>query len=134
MAASYKEVKTAVNCDLKLKGMTHAKCAKILGIGKQTFSNQISQKAYFTNAIAFRLHEAFGYNMSYLLTGEGTLLNENTQEDEYSKKVTELNSVIAQKDAVIASLKQIIVEQAKILAAKKIVIIVDQNSESDDAQ
>ena len=134
MAATPKEVKTAVKSHLKAKNITREKAAEKLGMGRQALTNLLSQKKFFSRKMANRLHQTFGYRILYLISGEGNLFDEETSNEEYSKKITELNSAIAQKNAEIASLKEVIVEQAKMLAAKKIVIIVNPNPESDDAQ
>lgn len=73
-ALSPEEVLRAVARDLKQKGLTHEAAAKKLGYSnKQTLSNLLSQKKYLSGLQALKFHEAFNYNQSFLMSGEGEL-------------------------------------------------------------
>ena len=133
--ATHQEVIKAIREDWTIhRGMKLVDVAQRLNMSRQSVSQLLKGKSRFRLGTANLLKTNFGYSLDYLLRGEGTLFDGKTEDKENSKKVTELNSAIAQKDAEITRLKQVIVEQAKLLTAKKIVIIVNPNPESDDAQ
>lgn len=68
------EVLRSVSADLKLRGVTHESAARKMGYGsKQTLSNLLSSKKYMSGYQAKKFHDAFGYNMEYLMSGEGEL-------------------------------------------------------------
>lgn len=68
------EVLKSVSTDFKLRGVTHDVAAEKMGYGsKQTLSNLLSSKKYLSGYQAKRFNEAFGYNMEYLMSGEGEL-------------------------------------------------------------
>lgn len=73
MSLSPKEVKRSVADDLKARSIPRARAAEVLGMGKQTFSNLLSQKTYFSRRMALRFSENFGYSMKFLMMGEGEL-------------------------------------------------------------
>lgn len=76
---SPEEVLRAVAKDLKFKGLTHEAAAKQLGYtNKQTLSNLLSQKKYLSGIQALKFHEAFNYNQTFLMSGEGELNNDQT--------------------------------------------------------
>lgn len=71
---SPEEVLKSVSADFKSRGVTHESAAKKMGYGsKQTLSNLLSSKKYLSGFQAKRFNEAFGYNMEFLMTGEGEL-------------------------------------------------------------
>ena len=71
---SPQEVLRAVSNDFKNQGYTYADAAKILGIkSKQTLYNLLSSKKYMSGLQARRFQRAFGYNMDFLMSGEGIL-------------------------------------------------------------
>ena len=133
--ATHQEVIKAIREDWTIhRGMKLVDVAQRLNMSRQSVSQLLKGKSRFCLGTANLLKTSFGYSLDYLLRGEGTLFDGKTEDKENSKKFTELNSLIAQKDAEITCLKQVIVEQAKMLAAKKIVIIVNPTPESNDAQ
>lgn len=68
------EVLKSVSADFKLRGVTHETAAQKMGYGsKQTLSNLLSSKKYMSGYQAKKFNEAFGYNMEYLMSGEGEL-------------------------------------------------------------
>ena len=67
------QVCRAISSDFKLKGITHAKAAEMLGVEPRTVSNQISGKRPFGKISASRYAKAFGYDESFLLFGQGRL-------------------------------------------------------------
>ena len=134
MAATPKEVKKAISKDLKTRKLTHEAAARKLDMGKQSFSNLLYKDQYFSRTMAVRFHNSFGYALPFLISGEGFLIKGVTPEEEYARRIEELNSVIAQKDVEIAELKQVIIEQAKMITAKELVTVVVQNPKTNDAQ
>ena len=68
------EVLRTVSADFKIQGLTHAVAAERLGMkSPQTLSNILSSKKYLSRLQADRFHNAFGYNVEYLMSGEGVL-------------------------------------------------------------
>lgn len=71
MSLSPREVKRYVANDLKARSLSRATAAELLGMGKQTLSNLLSQQTYFSRGMARRFNDVFGYSVSFLMTGEG---------------------------------------------------------------
>lgn len=76
MEKSPTEVKKAISKDLKKRGISHDQAAELLGIQKSTFSSILYHKTYFARNLAARFSEVFGYRMSFLMCGEGSLIAE----------------------------------------------------------
>lgn len=73
--ATPEEVLKAVSTDFKLRGISQETAAKMMNYGsRQTLSNLLSSKKYMSGYHAKQFNEAFGYNMEYLMSGEGELL------------------------------------------------------------
>lgn len=76
--SSPREVFRAISVDFKLRGMTHCDAAKKLGFkSQQTLSNLLASKKYLSNLQAIRFQKAFGYNPSFLMSGQGELKDED---------------------------------------------------------
>ena len=69
------QVKNGVAHDLKMRHLTQQQAGEMIGIGRQTMSNILSNGEYFTKKQAILFSLAFGYNKKYLMTGEGHLLS-----------------------------------------------------------
>ena len=69
------EVRREILGDLKRKGLRLDYVAKELGYCKQTVYNILclSSHSYLTAKQATRFHEAFGYSIGFLVSGEGSL-------------------------------------------------------------
>lgn len=76
-AATPAEICKAISADFKMRGLTHEKAADLLGTTKQTVSNQISGKKKFSVNMARKYHETFGYDVQFLLYGEGKLMDQD---------------------------------------------------------
>lgn len=72
MSLSPREVKRYVANDLKARSFSRSTAAELLGMGKQTLSNLLSQQTYFSRGMARRFNDVFGYSVSFLMTGEGS--------------------------------------------------------------
>ena len=85
-----KEVKEAVRLDIMyVKKLSREEAANLLEMGPQTLSNLLSQPRYFTHKMASRIHEKFGYNIAFLMCGEGKL-----SDDEFAATITDVNKAI----------------------------------------
>lgn len=83
------EVLKSVSADFKRRGVTHETAAQKMGYGsKQTLSNLLSRKKYLSGLQALKFHEAFGYNQKYLMSGEGSLMNDEALRYESYKENT----------------------------------------------
>lgn len=83
------EVLKSIAADFKLRGVTHETAAQKMGYGsKQTLSNLLSSKKYMSGYQAKKFHEAFGYNMEYLMRGDGELMSLREADDYYAAEVT----------------------------------------------
>ena len=69
------QVKQGVAYDLKMRHLTRQEAGEMIGFGRQTMSNILSNGQYFTEKQAILFSLAFGYNKRYLMTGEGSLLS-----------------------------------------------------------
>lgn len=96
-----------VSADLKINHLSHAEAAIQLKMkSKRTLSNLLSSKRYMSEMNANRFHDAFGYNKEFLMSGSGSLFdNEPSREghnlsisrlsDQYTgEKVQEIEQVI----------------------------------------
>ncbi len=67
------DVCLAVAADFKRNKISYDVAAKKLGQSVQTVYNRIASKKYFPVSVAKRWSEVFGFNMMFLMTGEGGL-------------------------------------------------------------
>lgn len=75
---SSEEVMRTISADFRRKGLTHKAAAQKLGLkSKQTLSNLLSQKRYLSGVQALKFHEAFDYDKEFLMSGEGSLTNDD---------------------------------------------------------
>lgn len=87
------EVKNLVAADLRKRKLTHQKVAELTGFGRQTIANLLSNKDYFSERQAMIFGLQFGYNPTFLMTGEGPLFKAEPANDinEYNAR---LNSIL----------------------------------------
>lgn len=71
---STKEVARAIKAWLEDNGYTMIMVAEKLGTSPQAASNAIAGNRYFGRTLALKWSEAFGFNPTYLMTGDGTLI------------------------------------------------------------
>jgi predicted transcriptional regulator len=67
------EICKAIAVDFKKRELTYLMAGEMLGLSKQSVSNQISGKKTFSFKSAQRYDETFGYDVRFLLFGEGSL-------------------------------------------------------------
>lgn len=67
------DVCLAIAADFKMKKISYEEAAKKLGQSVQTVYNRISSKRYFSLKTAQRWAKTFGFDMTFLMTGEGQL-------------------------------------------------------------
>lgn len=79
--ATPEEVCRAVSLDLKARGYTQQKTADTIGKSRAIVSNLLSSKKRFSKQMAVLFNRAFGYNIPYLLYGEGQLLGKQVIHD-----------------------------------------------------
>lgn len=79
---SPEEVMKSICADFKFRGETHESAAIKMGYNcKQTLSNLLTAKKYLTGYQAKKFKDTFGYNMDYLMFGEGELLPKTIEND-----------------------------------------------------
>lgn len=94
------EVMRSISADLRHKGLTHEVAAGKLGLkNKQTLSNLLSQKKYLSGVQALKFHEAFGYNQKFLMSGEGSLMDDEALRYESYKESTPRDLLTCQPGA-----------------------------------
>lgn len=97
---SSEEVMRTISADLRQRGLTHEAAAQKLGLkSKQTLSNLLSQKKYLSGVQALKFHEAFGYNQKFLMSGEGSLMNDDALRYESYKENTPRDLLTCQPGA-----------------------------------
>ena len=69
------EVKQEVVFDLRNRNLKRRDAGALLGIKPQSVTNMLAAKGYFSAFQARRLHDCFGYDMEFLMTGEGVLMS-----------------------------------------------------------
>lgn len=75
---SPEDVMGQISSDFKMRSLTHADAAKMLGYkNKQTVSNILSSKKYMSKKMAKKFSDAFGYDEDYLTSGKGDLYVED---------------------------------------------------------
>ena len=67
--------------DLKERGITHKELATMIGKTKSVVSSQISGKKSFSKEMASLFSRALGYNIKFLLYGEGPLKDDSIVRD-----------------------------------------------------
>lgn len=67
------EICKAIAVDFKRRGLTHRTAGEMLGLSKQSVSNQISGKKPFSLKAAQRYADTLGYDIRFLLFGKGNL-------------------------------------------------------------
>ena len=76
MALTQAEICQEISKDFKQRRITHKIAAEKTGISKQTISNQLSGKKRFSQNLAKKFSDAFGYSIIWLLYGEGEMFEE----------------------------------------------------------
>jgi transcriptional regulator with XRE-family HTH domain len=71
-----------VAADLKKRQLTQIDIAEKIGVTRQTVAGILASNEYFSDKQAVLFSLAYGYNRSFLTSGEGTLI---AQESEYGK-------------------------------------------------
>lgn len=73
MALTVPEICEEIRADFKRRRITHQIAADKIGTTKQTVSNQISGRKRFSQNMAKKFCDAFGYSIAWLLYGEGEM-------------------------------------------------------------
>lgn len=96
----------------KERGMSQVEVAETLGMTKSAVNKYFLGYNKFGKGQAEKWHEAFGISKSFLLTGEGSIVDEEPtkQIDGLLQTISDLNSVITEKNKTIANLKAYIAE------------------------
>lgn len=76
MSLTNKEICEAISADWKKRRITHQMAADKIGTTKQTVSNQLTGRRRFSQNMAKKFSDAFGYSLSWLLFGEGEMFKE----------------------------------------------------------
>ena len=72
------EVLLAITVDYKMRGISHADAARMLGMkSRQALANILYAKRYLSEKQAMRFHMAFGYNTDFLTSGKGELIQKD---------------------------------------------------------
>lgn len=79
--ATPEEVCRAVATDLRNQGITHEEVGKSIGKTRSIVSNVLSSKKRFSKAMASLFNRAYGYNINYLLYGEGPMKGDQVIHD-----------------------------------------------------
>ena len=75
-AATPEEVCRAVATDLRNRGISHEEVGLSIGKSRSIVSNVLSSKKRFSKSMAILFRNAYGYNIDYLLYGEGPMRGE----------------------------------------------------------
>lgn len=70
------EICDAISKDFKRRRITHKIAAEMIHTTKQTISNQLTGKRRFSQNMAKKFSDAFGYSLPWLLFGEGKMFND----------------------------------------------------------
>lgn len=73
------DVADSIKIFLRRKG-TIREAAQKLGVAPTTLSTQLSGKDFLSQRIAGRLHDAFGFDIDYMTTGQGSLFGDEHKE------------------------------------------------------
>lgn len=117
MALTTKEICEEIAADFKRQRITHQKAAERIGTSKQTISNQISGKKRFSQSMAKKFSDVFGYSIPWLLYGEGEKYKEG-----------HVSFVIDAKEGMVyysSNLDQILKEQRKLQVAYRLLQILN---------
>lgn len=102
--ASPEEVCRAVASDLRARGITHEEVGATIGKSRSLVSNALSSKKGFSKQMANLLSRAYGYNIGYLLYGEGELKNSQILHDIVSAPSAGTNSSASEEITMLAAL------------------------------
>lgn len=99
----------------KERGISQTKIANMLGVTRGTVNKYFAGREKFGKAQAEKWHELFGISKSFLLTGEGSITDEEParQIEGLMSTINDLNSVITEKNKTIAALQARIAELEK---------------------
>lgn len=86
MALTKEEICERIAADFKRRRITHQIAAEKIGTTKQTISNQISGKKRFSQNMAKKFADAFGYSTTWLLYGEGDQFDDRLVSFEFDTK------------------------------------------------
>ena len=73
------EICDAISKDFKRRRITPQIAADKIGTTKQTITNQISGKKRFSQNMAKKFSDAFGYSITWLLYGEGEMFSDGSK-------------------------------------------------------
>lgn len=79
--ATPEEVCRAVATDLRTQGITHEEVGQTIGKSRSIVSNLLSSKKRFSKSMASLFNRAYGYNIRYLLYGEGPMKGQQVIHD-----------------------------------------------------
>ena len=96
----------------KERGISQVEIAEKLGVTKNTINRYFLGYSKFGKAQAERWHDLFGISKAFLLTGEGSIIDEepNRQMEGLMATINDLNAVITEKNKTIAALQARIAE------------------------
>ena len=117
MALTTREICEEIAADFKRQRITHQKAAEKIGTSKQTISNQISGKKRFSQSMAKKFSDAFGYSIPWLLFGEGEKYKEG-----YVSFVTDANEGVVYYSS---NFDQILKEERKLQVANRLLQILN---------
>lgn len=114
--ASPEEVCRAVATDLRARGITHEEVGKTIGKSRSLVSNALSSKKGFSKQMANLLSRAYGYNINYLLYGEGEFKSKQILHElvftpsagvhsDMSEEITLLASLVNCAEGIIRTVK-----------------------------
>lgn len=73
------EICDAISKDFKRRRITHQIAADKIGTPKHTVTNQLSRKKRFSQNMAKKFSDAFGYSITWLLYGEGEMFSDGSK-------------------------------------------------------
>ena len=110
-----KQIHEQLRAYFKEIGMSQVEVAEKLGVTKSAVNKYFLGQNKFGKAQAERWHDLFGISKSFLLTGEGSIIDEepNRQMEGLMATINDLNAVITEKNKTIANLQARIAELEK---------------------
>lgn len=69
----------AIRRYMAARGLRQTDVAEVMGVAKQTVCNILSGRYPLSKDNALKLSKAYGFDVAFLLTGEGSLLPSSTQ-------------------------------------------------------